>query len=205
MGSLKSLKSVLAAGIGLIALFAIAMQFILSSFTLEISGAEYIVRFFSYFTILSNVLVMLCCCCIVFSSKSRFGRWITKPASMTAITLYILVVGIIYNGILRFLLDLHGMMQVVDELLHVVIPLSFFLYWWFLVDKSGITWNQVFYWMVFPLIYLLYTLCHGAYSDFYPYPFVNVTDLGMGRVLINSFGVTFVFLIVGLLLIAMGK
>src|SRR5690606_6336676 len=118
------LKSVLAAGIGLIALFAIAMQFILSWFTLEISGAEYIVRFFSYFTILSNVLVMLCCCCIVFSFKSRLGRWITKPASMTAITLYILVVGIIYNGILRFLLDLHGMMQVVDELLHVVIPLS---------------------------------------------------------------------------------
>lgn len=133
------------------------------------------------------------------------GLFFTKPETITAVTLYILIVGIIYNAMLRFLSHPRGLLSLVDELLHVVIPLSFFFFWWLFLDKIEIRWSHIFYWLIFPLIYLFYTLLHGSFSGFYPYPFVDVSELGMDRVILNSFGVTLVFVIIGILLIGLGK
>jgi len=205
MESQKSLKSVFAGSIGLITLFAVVGQFVLSALVSKLGRMDYIVQFFSYFTILSNVMVLLCCFFTVCWSKSRIGLFFTKPETITAVTLYILIVGIIYNGILRFLSHPRGLLSLVDELLHVVTPLSFFLFWWLFLDKTEIRWNHIFYWLIFPLIYLFYTLWHGSFSGFYPYPFVDVSELGMDRVILNSFGVTLVFVAIGALLIVLGK
>jgi len=205
METQKSLKSVFAGSIGLITLFAIVGQFVLGALVSKLDRADYIIHFFSYFTILSNIMVLLCCFFAVFWSKSQIGFFFTKPETMTAVALYILIVGIVYNGILRFLLNPQGLLSLVDELLHVVTPLSFFLFWWLFLDKRAIRWNHIFYWLIFPLIYLFYTLWHGSFSGFYPYPFVNVSELGIDRVILNSFGVTLVFVIIGVLLIVLGK
>jgi hypothetical protein len=205
MQAQKSLKSVFAGSIGLITLFAIVGQFVLGALISKLDKVDYSIHFFSYFTILSNVMVLLCCFFTVFWSKSRAGLFFTKPETVTAVTLYILIVGIIYNAILRFLSQPRGLLSIVDELLHVVVPLCFFLYWWLFLDKMPIRWSHIFYWLIFPLIYLFYTLWHGSFSGFYPYPFVNVSELGMNRVILNSFSVTFVFVIIGILLIVLGK
>jgi hypothetical protein len=205
METQSSLKSVFAGSIGLITLCAVVGQFALSALVSKLGRIDYIVQFFSYFTILGNVLVQLCCFFTVVWSKSRIGLFFTKPETITAVTLYILIVGIIYNTLLRFLSHPQGLSMVVDELLHVVTPLSFFLFWWRFLDKGTIRWNHLFYWLIFPLVYLFYTLWHGSFSGFYPYPFVNVSELGMDRVLLNSFGVTLVFVAIGALLIVLGK
>ncbi|MGJ1535574.1 Pr6Pr family membrane protein [Sphingobacterium multivorum] len=205
MEAQKSLKSVFAGSIGLITLFAVVGQFVLSALVSKLGRVEYIVQFFSYFTILSNVMVLLCCFFTVCCSKSRMGLFFTKPETITAVTLYILIVGIIYNTLLRFLSHPQGLSMVVDELLHVVTPLSFFLFWWRFLSKETIRWSHLFYWLIFPLTYLFYTLWHGSFSGFYPYPFVNVSELGMDRVILNSFGVTLVFVVIGALLIILGK
>jgi len=42
---------------------------------------------------------------------------------ITAITVYITIVGLVYNVILRFLWKPEGLQFIVDELLHTVIPL----------------------------------------------------------------------------------
>ncbi len=205
METQKSLKTVFAGSIGLIALFALIGQFVLSALVSKLDRVDYIIHFFSYFTILSNIMVLLCCFFTVFCSKSRMGLFFTKSETMTAVTLYILIVGLIYNGILRFLSHPQGLLSLVDELLHVVTPLSFFFFWWLFLDKIEIRWSHIFYWLIFPLIYLFYTLWHGSFSGFYPYPFVDVSELGMDRVILNSFGVTLVFVIIGILLIGLGK
>lgn len=205
MGTKTALKTIFASCIGSIALFAIAGQFILSALESQIGGVEYAVRFFSYFTILSNIMVLLCCFFSLSLSKSRIGLFFSRPQTMTAVTLYILIVGLIYNGILRFLSQPQGLMRLVDELLHVVTPLGFFLFWWFFVDKIQVRWSHIGYWLIFPLLYFFYTLYHGSLSGFYPYPFINVAALGMNKVLLNSLVVTLIFLFLGLLLIAIGK
>lgn len=205
MVTLNSPQLVFAASMATVSWFALILQYVLGLQHTELTALEYAVRFFSYFTILNNLLVASCCTCLVFFSNTRWGTFFSRPVTVTAVLLYILIVGIIYNGVLRYMVHLRGLMWLVDQLLHVVTPLGFLVYWWCFTDKAGLAWSSVFYWLLFPFVYLLYTLWHGALSGFYPYPFVNVSELGMQRVLINSIWVTMGFLGIGLLLIAIGR
>ena len=59
--------------------------------------------------------------------------------------------------------------------------------------------------MIYPLIYVIYTAIRGEITGYYPYPFIDVTQLGYSRVLINSVGLVVAFLGFSLFLIAIGK
>lgn len=41
-------------------------------------------------------------------------------------------------------------------------------------------------WLIYPQAYLIYIPIRGHFSGFYPYPFVDVSALGMTKVLFNS-------------------
>lgn len=205
MVNFNSPKVVFTAGMATGAWFALILQYVLGLQHTQLTVLDYSVHFFSYFTILTNLLVASCCTSIVFFSKTPLGNFFSQPATVTAITLYILIVGTIYNGLLRYLVHPQGLMWMVDELLHVVTPLGFLAYWWLFTDKTGLKWRSVFHWLIFPFLYLLYTLWHGALSGFYPYPFVNVSELGLQRVFINSISVTFGFMGTGLSLVGIAR
>jgi len=169
------------------------------------SVPETILRFFSFFTILTNLLVALCCTLVLVKPGSGWGAFFARPRMLTAITLYIVVVGLIYNTILRFLWNPQGLQFVVDELLHSVVPVLFILYWLFFVPKETLHWKDIFPWLLFPLLYCIFILVRGAFSGFYPYPFVDVTELGYGRVLLHAAGIVLVFLITALALTGAAK
>jgi Co/Zn/Cd efflux system component len=129
----------------------------------------------------------------------------SKPSVATAIAVYIAVVGLVYNVVLRFLWNPEGMQQLVDELLHTFIPIAFVAYWFFFVAKKELTWTSFIPWLIYPLVYCIYILIRGVFSDFYPYPFMDVSKLGFGKVLVNSLIVTAVFLGFSLLFIGIGR
>lgn len=198
-------KKSLAAFIALLSWIAIIAQFLISISDATISTADLVVRFFSYFTILTNLMVAICCSSEVFFPQNVIGRFFAKPAVVTAITLYILIVGLIYNTVLRYLWQPVGMTRVVDEMLHSIIPILVLIHWWRSLDKAVLQWRSVFSWLPYPLFYLIYTLWHGSCSGFYPYPFVDVSTLGMDHVLTNSLILTLVFVCIGLLLILINR
>jgi hypothetical protein len=88
-------------------------------------------------------------------------------------------------------------------LLHDVTPPLFLLDWWFFVRKGTLRARDVGPWLVFPALYAVYSLTHGAASDFYPYPFIDVRTLGYLRVLMNMTGFVLVFALVGLLFVTL--
>lgn len=190
-----------AAIIALAGWFAIIMQLYLMLQTAGISQAELVVRFFSYFTILTNILVAVRFTAIVFSN----GHFFTRPGVQTAITVYIIVVGLIYNIVLRFLWSPQGMQQLVDELLHTIIPLLSVLYWIKFVRKDGLKYKNCFSWLLFPFAYIVFVAIRGAVSGFYPYPFIDVTKLGYPRALLNASGMVLVFMGLSLFLTAIGQ
>lgn len=51
--------------------------------------------------------------------------------------------------------------------------------------------------LVFPLAWSIFTLFRGEVVDWYPYPFIDVTEHGYGRVLLNMSGIAAAFLLVG--------
>lgn len=60
-------------------------------------------------------------------------------------------------------------------------------------------------WLGYPLVYAAYSLIHGAVTGFYPYPFINVSNLGYDKVLINMAVLVLVFLGLGLALIGIDR
>jgi hypothetical protein len=185
--------------------FALIAQFYLIIINRVASIPETIIRYFSFFTILTNLIVAICCVFILFKPSSSIGKFFSRPAVLTAIAVYIAVVGIVYNIILRFLWNPKGLQLIVDELLHSLIPVLFIVLWFANTSKTILKWKNIFPWLIYPLVYIMYILARGSLSDFYPYPFINVSELGYGKVLFNCAGLLLVFLFLSLLFVAIGK
>lgn len=185
--------------------FALASQFYLIIINRVASVPETVVRYFSFFTILTNILVAVCFTFLLTNPLSKKDRFFSRPTTLTAATVYITIVGIIYNTILRFIWNPTGLQQAVDELLHSAIPVLFVLYWLLFVPKAGLQWKDVLPWLIYPLVYVACILVRGALSGFYPYPFIDVSAIGYGKVLLNSAGLCIAFLVVSLMLVTIAK
>jgi hypothetical protein len=185
--------------------FAIGLQFYLIILNRVASVSETIIRFFSFYTILTNILVALCLTVLLLKPNSRWGIYFSRPGVLTAATINITIVGLLYNLILRQIWSPEGFQRVADELLHVVIPVLFIMYWFLFAPKSGLGWQNAFPWLLYPLVYAIFVLFRGALSGFYPYPFINVNTLGYIKVLLNSVGLFIGFFLLSQLFIAITK
>lgn len=185
--------------------FALIFQFYLHINSGAASSGELVIRFFSYFTIDSNLLVAICVTSIFLVPQTTLGSFFNRPSVITAIAVYITVVALIYNTVLRFLWILNGWSAVLNELLHVVIPILFLIYWIFLTSKNQLKWTDVWNWLSFPLIYIFFVLIRGSYLNFYPYPFLNIAELGLQKVILNCIFITFLFLILFFAFVYIGR
>ena len=185
--------------------FALTGQFYLIIKNRITSIPETITRYFSYFTILTNLIVAVCCTVLLKDSNSGLNKFFSKRNALTAIVVYITIVGLVYNTILRFLWKPEGLQWLIDELLHSVIPFLFIVFWLFFVEKGKIPLKNVLAWLLYPLIYLIYILIRGAASSFYPYPFIDVEKIGYNKTLINSSGMLVAFLAVSILFVALNR
>jgi hypothetical protein len=185
--------------------FAIGIQFYLIIVNRTASVSETIIRFFSFYTILTNILVSLCLMVHWLKPNSRWGIYFSRPSVSTAIAINIFIVGLLYNLILRQMWSPEGLQRVADELLHIVIPLVFIVYWYLFAPKGGLGWKNAFTWLLYPLVYAIFVLFRGALSGFYPYPFIDINTLGYNQVILNSVGLFIGFFLISQLFIAITK
>jgi len=184
--------------------FALVLQFSISIATMVVGSRTtggVVVQFFSYFTILGNLLVVLSLSVLLFKPVSAWGRFFSNSSVITAAVLYITIVGIVYNIILRPLWHPQGSAKLADELLHSLGPVLFIIYWLAFVPKGTLLWKNAFTWLCCPFLYLVYILIRGAIFGLYPYPFVDVAQFGYGQIVFNSFILLLVFLGLGFLFV----
>lgn len=191
--------------LALLVWFALVAQLYLQMQHEHASKGELVIRYFTYYTILTNLLVAVCLTTLLLFPLSKWGAFFSKQQTLAAITVYILVVGLVYNVVLRSIWAPTGLQKLVDELLHLIGPILFFLFWLFFVDKVQLQWKHLLPWLMYPLVYCIIVLLRGPSSHFYPYPFINLDKLGMQQVLLNCLAVTGVFAMVGLMVIGIGK
>lgn len=190
---------------GLIAWTAVITQFVLMMLNTKVAEVETLIRFFSYFTVLSNTLVAAYFTAIFLKNPSKPPAFYQYPGFLTAVTLYITVVGLVYQIILRPLWSPTGLQFIVDETLHSVDPIITIVFWILFEDKKEVRWKQISGWIIYPLVYFIYIIIRGSFSHFYPYPFINVDELGMGHVLMNAVFLLILFVILGAVFIGIGK
>lgn len=165
--------------------FAILTQFVLIIQNRQADVLETIFRFFSFFTILTNSLVALYFTAQVLG-KSRFPwKLFYKDGTITALTAFIFIVGLVYQVVLRPLWTPTGLQWLVDELLHSVIPVLMLGYWYARVKASDLQASILAKWILYPLGYAALILLRGHFSGFYPYPFLNVQEIGYIQTTIN--------------------
>lgn len=155
------------------------------------------VDYFSYFTILSNILVALTLAFAALAPNSRLGLALLAPPMVLATVVYITVTGATFYFILAKLYHLEGWTKVLDHLLHYVMPPAFVLFWLLFVPKGRLHLRNVAWMLVAPLVYAAYTLVHGPFSGFYPYPFVDVPEIGIVHVVANVGKFIVLFTLVG--------
>ncbi|KPW82779.1 Integral membrane protein [Pseudomonas syringae pv. cerasicola] len=155
-----------------------------------------LVRFLSFFTVLTNTLAAVALSCALTARQSAGHRFFRHPVVCGGIAVSIALVGIAYNILLRHLWHPQGWQWVADELLHDIMPLAFVLYWWLYVPKGALRLSHVPLWAIYPIIYFAYVLLRGHMLGDYLYPFIDVGTIGFPKAFINALGVLLGFLLV---------
>ena len=105
-----------------------------------------------------------------------------RPLRLAALV-GITVTGIVYSTVLAAIHQPNGAAEVtVNTIVHYVVPVLMVAGWLLFgprprIDRRAIGWS-----LLFPVLWLAYTLIRGAIWAWYPYPFVDVTAHGYARV-----------------------
>jgi hypothetical protein len=143
-----------------------------------------------FFTIIGNFALAL------FMTKLALGGRVS-PFVVGGLTLAIALVGMVYVLLLRGLHPLSGRALAADYLLHYASPIAMAAYWLAFTPHGRLRWTAPLWWVLFPLTYFIYAIARGEIDGRYPYPFMDVTKLGLARALLNGVAIAAAFIAAG--------
>jgi hypothetical protein len=153
-----------------------------------------------FFTVLTNLLTA------VVMSGLAFGHPLFRsPAVLGGTTLCIAIVGVIYSLLLRGTLELSGGAVLADFILHDAVPVLIVLYWLVFAPKGLLKARYPWIWFTYPLLYAIYALIRGAAEGKYPYPFIDVAQIGWQQTAINTLIISIGFLVMAYALVGLDR
>lgn len=161
--------------------------------------------FFGYFTILTNIAVALAFIAPFLNPKYFLHIFFMIADVRAAITFYIFVVAVVYHLLLADIHNPTGLSAIINIGMHYLFPLLFIIEWVCFSPKQDLSYRRVPYWTIFPLVYGGFILIKGKLTGFYPYPFLNVNELGGGIVALNMVGFVILYVLGGCFLTYLGR
>ncbi|MGH9756247.1 MAG: Pr6Pr family membrane protein, partial [Candidatus Acidiferrales bacterium] len=200
----RTLMSVIAA----CAWLALLLQLLLMIRDAHAAGtsiATAVWNYFSFFTILTNLLVASSLTLSLCAPESRRARFFSRPAAVAGTAIYITLVGATYALLLRAIYNPQGSSKFADTLLHDFVPIAYVAYWLIFASKRGLRWRHAFLWLIYPGVYAVYIFVRGHLTGWYPYPFINSRTLGFSHALANAAIIGAIVLAAGLLVVAASR
>ncbi len=155
-------------------------------------------NFFSYFTIQSNIYcaIMLIMGAALIASNRPYGPWFTFLRGGMVINMAI--TGLVYALLLQHASDAHAGLQFnwMNFVAHQLGPVFVAVEWVIWAPRYQISWTQSFLWLIYPVVWLIYTFIHAAVTGWYPYPFLDPSLVGRGGVVMYVIGITIGFIII---------
>ncbi len=145
-------------------------------------------RFFSYFTIQSNsfaVAVLLLSALALAGGREHRLVSLLRGAS----TLYMAVVGMVFPLLLAGLDVPLTAVPWDNVVLHYLMPGAVVVDWFIATPRVRISPRQALVWLVFPLVYVVYSLVRGSLVNWYPYPFLDPENKGYVGVGVVTVGI----------------
>lgn len=194
----------LAAIVALVAMAALVLQYalLLGQLAPTIGAGLATLRFASYFTILSNLLVAAVCIVAV----ARRGGGLASPTVRGGAALYIGITGLVYVAILRHLWHSAGAQWWADCALHYAVPALYLACWAGCAPHGALGWRELPRWLLFPLAYLAWVGIRARWIEpWVPYPFLDIAALGAQPVLRNILLVLVAFVFFGGVIVAVDR
>lgn len=143
-------------------------------------------RFFAYFTIQSNLLVLVSVAVLARDPLADGRGWrALRLAGVMGIT----VTGLVHFFLLRPLLDLDGASLVADRLLHLAVPFLAVIGWVAFGPRDRIDRRALLAAFLWPVVWLAVTLTVESLTGWYPYPFLDVAASGWSGVALTCAGI----------------
>jgi hypothetical protein len=169
-----------------------------------------------FFTDQSNILVAAYFTFVLlYPAGLRLAAIRESAALRGAITLYIVITGLVFHFVLATDKDpLHLLISPVNRtenigtfLLHYTVPVMAVIDFLVVERRGRYQWRYAAIWLCYPLAYLGYALIRGAFFTVgsYPYPFLDVTEHGYGGVLVNVVEYAVFFYLLGLAVTGLGR
>ncbi|ESY69533.1 MULTISPECIES: Pr6Pr family membrane protein [Mesorhizobium] len=153
-----------------------------------------VVFYLSFFTILTNIGAVLVHASLLSPTGYAWLPAFAGPRMRAGVAVSIALVLIIYATVLARLWQPQGLFLLCDILLHYVTPVLFVL-WWLMSGADGRTrWSDISWWVLYPIVYLIYALARAPLAGEVPYPFLDVAKNGSGSVAMASLAITGLFL-----------
>ena len=158
------------------------------------SLAAALVTYFGYFTILTNLFVALVATAELAGGRQAWARALASRSVAGCATASIVFVCASYHLLLRNIWSPEGLQKLADFDLHYAVPLLALLHWT-LSRGARLPAHAPLIWCAYPAAYFAYVLIRGVWVHAYPYPFIDVSVLGLSRVWVNSLILLATFLV----------
>ncbi|WP_439591222.1 Pr6Pr family membrane protein [Microbacterium sp.] len=216
--------SVLRIVMALVIVAAVVAQLVESLSRAERNGQDIATvasNFFSFFTILSNVLAAVVLVIAAAWCLTRGRAFSSEPRgiaiALASVTTYMIITGIVYNILLRGVQLYPGTEPIPwsNEVMHLIGPIFLLLDLFLAPKRRGLAWSTVGIIAIFPIVWVVYTLIRAnlvtnpATGDpwWYPYPFLNPNnfDNGYGTVVLYIVGIAVAIIAIGLFVVWVGR
>jgi hypothetical protein len=159
-------------------------------------------RFFAFFTIQSNLIGVVAFAWLLATGGGPRSPTLDRlrGAATLYLTITFFIVILLLSGV-----DVQLDMVWVDVVLHKVFPIVIVLDWVLDPPRIRITIRDVLVWLVYPIGWAVLTVIRGALDGWYPYPFLDPANGGYGQVTIVIAAITLAFVVVGLIIRAVGN
>jgi hypothetical protein len=160
------------------------------------------VNYFSYFTIDSNLIALVLLLIGVARWRSTTGPGLDVLRGAGVV--YMSVTGVVFTLLLSGV-DVDTQLKWVNTVVHELMPLVMLADWLIAPPASRLTFRQGALWLLFPLVWIIYTLIRGAASNWYPYPFLNPAHGGYLSVTLYCVGILVFMLVVCVTVVWLGN
>ena len=170
---MKKLARIIAGGGLLFGLIGLFLQFGLTIPASMAAGRNFwlsVLFYFSFFTILSNIAAVISHAGHLLPAKKL--TYFHHRSTAGAITTLMMVVMIVYHFILAPLWSPKGLFLVCDVILHYATPLLMTA-WWLVSANGKARFKTLLWWLVPPVVYVVFIYIRWAFVHEVPYPFLD--------------------------------
>lgn len=151
-----------------------------------------------YFTVQTNLFV---CIVLIYSICHKLFKWKVVEYNIiirSAVSFYILITFLAFAILLQKRYHQKGLERYTSIINHYVMPIYFLVDTIITVDGTILKPKYIIYWLLYPMIYLIFTLIRGYFTGVFPYYFFDFKANDLKKVSMYLFAMFWGFLLLSI-------